>query len=71
MNIVTTKLRILLFSIWYLLIIFLLVLIVCFHFDLTKHVWFFIFYAMICLFIRPFTDKVAPKKKRRDDDGNN
>lgn len=65
------KLRIVLFSIWYLLIISLLVLIVYFHFDLTNHVGFFMIYVMICLFIRPFIDKLAPKKKRRDNNGNN
>ena len=71
MNIVTTKLRMVLFGIWYFLIILLLVFIVFFHFDLKNHLWFFVFYAMICLFIRPFIDKVAPKKKRRDTNGNN
>ncbi len=64
------KLRIVLFSIWYLLVTLLTVSIAYFHFDLTKHFWFFICYTTICLFIRPFIDKVAPKKKRSDDDGN-
>ncbi|OEK53124.1 hypothetical protein [Staphylococcus equorum] len=65
------KLRIVLHSVWYFLIAILLIFIIFFDFEFTNHLWFFIPFLIICTFIGPLIDKIAPKQKRSDKNGNN
>ncbi len=65
------KLRILLHSIWYFLVALLVFFIIFFNFNITKYWWFIIPYLIICTFIGPIINKIAPKQKRSDDNGNN
>lgn len=68
---ITTKLRILLHSIWYFLVAILLIFIIFFNFNITNHLYFFIPYLIVCTFIGPLIDKLAPKQKRSDNNTNN
>ncbi|MGW7929914.1 hypothetical protein [Staphylococcus xylosus] len=67
----TTKLRILLHSIWYFLVAILLIFIIFFDFDITNHSHFFIPFLIVCTFIGPLIDKLAPKQKRSNNNANN
>ncbi|MGJ5716097.1 hypothetical protein [Staphylococcus equorum] len=65
------KLRISLHSIWYFLVAILLIFIIFFDFNITNHLWFFIPFLIVCTFIGSLIDKLAPKQKRSDKNGNN
>ncbi|HIF5155625.1 TPA: hypothetical protein ACX2A4_003867 [Clostridioides difficile] len=40
-------------------------------FDFSNNLWFFIPYLIVCTLVGPLINKIAPKQKRSDDDGNN
>ncbi|MBF7023310.1 hypothetical protein AABD42_14440 [Staphylococcus shinii] len=61
------KLRILLQSLWFFLVVLLLLAMIFLKFDLFSHWWMFVIYFIACTFIGPFINKVAPKKKRSNE----
>lgn len=71
MNIVTTKLRILLFSIWISTVISLMILTLFFNFSFLKQWWFITICFLFCALGGLFIDHFIPTQKKRDTNGNN
>ncbi|APT16781.1 hypothetical protein BUM85_07655 [Staphylococcus epidermidis] len=71
MNIVTTKLRILLFVTWILTVISLMILTLFFNFSFLKQWWFIIICFLFCAFGALLIDYFIPTQKKRDNNGNN
>ncbi len=65
------KLRLLLYGIWYFIVFLILMAILFLDFDFSNNLWFFIPYLIVCTLVGPLINKIAPKQKRSDDDGNN